>query len=161
MSAATFAVAVMRWMIGDQHVFFVLPGVTPLGASHWFFLLLGGLLGATGAAYNRLTLWLLDLSESSRRYPAVLRAAVIGGVVGLVAFFAPALRRRRRYTDAIDPFRKSPTARGRYRFPGAVSARAVVVCRRDSGRHVRSVTSGWNRFRSAFRRNRASFLPQT
>ncbi len=91
LSAATFAVAVMRWMIGNQYVFFVLPGATPLGASHWFFLLLGGLLGATGAAYNRLTLWLLDLSEKFSRYPAVLRAAAIGGVVGLVAFFAPAV----------------------------------------------------------------------
>ena len=91
LSAATFAVAVMRWMIGNQYVFFVLPGITPLGKDHWFFLLLGGLLGATGAAYNVLTLWLLDLTEKLSRYPAVLRAAVIGGVVGLVAFFAPAL----------------------------------------------------------------------
>jgi CIC family chloride channel protein len=91
LSAATFAVAVMRWMIGNQYVFFVLPGVTPLGGSHWLFLLLGGLLGAAGAAYNRLTLWLLDLSEKFSWYPAVLRAAIIGGVVGLVAFFAPAL----------------------------------------------------------------------
>jgi chloride channel protein, CIC family len=91
LSAATFAVAVMRWMIGNQYVFFVLPGVTPLGPGHWFFLLLGGLLGAAGAVYNWLSLRLLDLSEKFSRYPAVLRAAAIGGAVGLVAFFAPAL----------------------------------------------------------------------
>jgi chloride channel protein, CIC family len=91
LSAATFAVGVMRWMIGNQYVFFVLPGVTPLGPGHWFFLLLGGLLGAAGAAYNWLSLRLLDLSEKYSRYPAVLRAAAIGGAVGLVAFFAPAL----------------------------------------------------------------------
>ena len=31
LSAATFAVAVMRWMIGNQYVFFVLPGNAPGG----------------------------------------------------------------------------------------------------------------------------------
>src|SRR5271166_724172 len=91
LSAATFAVAVMRWMIGNQYVFFVLPGNAPGGSIDWFFLLLGGLLGVAGAAYNALSLRLLDLTERFARYPAVARAALIGAVVGLVAFFAPAL----------------------------------------------------------------------
>ena len=91
LSAATFAVAVMRWMIGNQYVFFVLPGSAPNGRIGWYFLLLGGVLGAAGAAYNALSLRLLDLTEKLSKYPAVARAAVIGGVVGLVAFFAPAL----------------------------------------------------------------------
>jgi chloride channel protein, CIC family len=91
LSAATFAVAVMRWMIGNQYVFFVLPGSAPGGRIAWFFLLLGGLLGAAGAAYNALSLCLLDLSDRLSRYPTVTRAAFIGAAVGLVAFFAPAL----------------------------------------------------------------------
>jgi len=91
LSAATFAVGVMRWMIGNQYVFFVLPGAAPQGRAVWFFLLLGGLLGIAGAAYNELSLKLLDLTEKFAKYPAVARAALIGAVVGLVAFFAPAL----------------------------------------------------------------------
>lgn len=91
LSAATFAVGVMRWMIGNQYVFFVLPGNMVGGSIDWSFLLLGGLLGVAGAAYNLLSLWLLDLSEKWSKYPAVARAALIGAVVGLVAWFAPAL----------------------------------------------------------------------
>ena len=91
LSAATFAVAVMRWMIGNQYVFFVLPGNAPGGSIDWFFLLLGGLLGVAGAAYNALSLRLLDLTERFAKYPPVARAAFIGAVVGLVAFFAPAM----------------------------------------------------------------------
>jgi len=91
LSTATFAVAVMRWMIGSQYVFFVLPGSAPSGVIEWYFLMLGGLLGVAGAAYNALSLWLLDLTEKLSKYPAVARAAFIGAVVGLVAFFAPAL----------------------------------------------------------------------
>jgi len=91
LSAATFAVAVMRWMIGNQYVFFVLPGSAPIGRIEWYFLMLGGLLGVAGAAYNALSLRLLDLTEKLSQYPAVARAAFIGAVVGLVAFFAPAV----------------------------------------------------------------------
>ena len=57
----------------------------------WWFLLLGAALGVAGAAYNLLSLRLLDLTEKLAKYPAVVRAAFIGAVVGLVAFFAPAL----------------------------------------------------------------------
>jgi CIC family chloride channel protein len=89
LSAATFAVAVMRWMIGNQSVFFVLPGLSSTGPVNWYFLWLGGLLGLVGAAYNYFSLRLLDLSEKLSRYPTILRSAVIGAVVGLVAFFAP------------------------------------------------------------------------
>ena len=91
LSSATFAVAVMRWMIGNQYVFFVLPGSAPSGRIDWYFLLLGGVLGAAGAAYNALSLRLLDLTEKLSKYPALARAAFIGAIVGLVAFFAPAL----------------------------------------------------------------------
>lgn len=91
LSAATFAVGVMRWMIGNQYVFFVLPGKMVGGSIDWSFLLLGGFLGVAGAAYNLLSLRLLDLSEKWSKYPAVARAALIGAVVGLVAWFAPAL----------------------------------------------------------------------
>ena len=91
LSAATFAVGTMRWMIGNQSVFFVLPGNPPGGSVEWYFLLLGALLGVAGAAYNALSLWLLDLTEKLAKYPAVVRAGFIGAVVGLVAWFAPAL----------------------------------------------------------------------
>jgi len=91
LSAATFAVGVMRSMIGNRYVFFVLPGMAPQGRAVWSFLLLGGLLGAAGAGYNALSLRLLDLTEKFAKYPPVARAAFIGAAVGLVAWFAPAV----------------------------------------------------------------------
>ncbi len=91
LSAATFAVGTMRWMIGNQSVFFVLPGNPPGGSVVWYFLLLGALLGVAGAAYNALSLWLLDVTQKLAKYPALVRAGFIGAVVGLVAWFAPAL----------------------------------------------------------------------
>jgi len=47
-------------------------------------------LGVAGALYNSLSLQLLDWADRMSKYPAVARAAVIGAVVGLVAWFAPA-----------------------------------------------------------------------
>ena len=91
LSAALFAVGVMRWMIGNQYVFFVIPDLTPKETVTWSFLLLGGVLGAVGAGYNLLSLRLLDLTEKFAKYPALVRSAFIGAAVGLVAFFAPAL----------------------------------------------------------------------
>ncbi len=91
LSAASFAVAVMRWMIGNQYVFFVLPGNLVGGSIDSWFLLLGALLGAAGAAYNFVSLRFLDLTEKMSRFPAVVRAGVVGAVVGLVAFLAPAI----------------------------------------------------------------------
>jgi CIC family chloride channel protein len=91
LSAATFAVGVMRFLIGNEYVFFVLPGSGPSGSVDWYFLVLGGLLGIVGTGYNRISLQLLNLTESFSRCPAVARAALIGAVVGLVAYFAPAL----------------------------------------------------------------------
>ena len=91
LSAATFAVGTMRWMIGNQYVFFVLPGSAPGSLGDWYFLGLGSLLGIVGAAYNLISLRFLDLSEKFARYPAVARSASIGAVVGFVAYFTPAL----------------------------------------------------------------------
>jgi len=91
LSAATFAVGTMRWMMGNHFVFFVLPNLAPTGSINWYFLWLGGLLGVVGAAYNLFSLTLLDLTEKLGKYPAVWRAGFIGATVGLVAYFAPAL----------------------------------------------------------------------
>ena len=57
----------------------------------WYFLLLGALLGVAGAAYNAFSLWLLDATQKLAKYPALARAGFIGAIVGLVAWFAPAL----------------------------------------------------------------------
>jgi CIC family chloride channel protein len=91
LSAALFAVGVMRWMIGNQYVFFVIPDNIPKQSVVWWFLLLGAVLGVVGAAYNLVSIRLLDLSEKLWKYPKLVKTAFIGAVVGLVAYFAPPL----------------------------------------------------------------------
>jgi chloride channel protein, CIC family len=55
------------------------------------FLALGALLGAVGALFNAATVGLLRFADRMPALGSVNRAAIIGGTVGLVAWFAPAL----------------------------------------------------------------------
>jgi CIC family chloride channel protein len=55
------------------------------------FFFLGVLLGIAGTAYNNLTIASLHLSDRFSRVPSVYRAAAIGAIIGLVAWFKPEL----------------------------------------------------------------------
>jgi chloride channel protein, CIC family len=89
LAAASVAVAVMRWALGDALVLDAgRPGDQPLGHLP-FHLLLGVLLGLAGAAYSGLTVAFLDAAEALGRVPSVLRAGLIGLVVGAVGWFFP------------------------------------------------------------------------
>lgn len=65
----------------------VIPESPVQGA--WLFFLFGLLVGILGVAYNRLLLSLVDLGPKLRTIPVSLRAAVIGFLMGSVAWFAP------------------------------------------------------------------------
>jgi chloride channel protein, CIC family len=52
---------------------------------------LGAFAGFLGFGYNKAILGALATSDRLRHYPVELRAAVMGGAVGLLAWFAPGL----------------------------------------------------------------------
>ena len=86
---SAIAVAEMRALLGNAPDFLVARGaVTPI-ASLPFYLVAGAWLGLLGAAYNATIVGFLDLFQWVQRLPAVVPAAMVGLVVGLLAWFAP------------------------------------------------------------------------
>ncbi len=84
------AIAVARLFLGSSPDFKV-EAVTYSGfGSGFLFLALGVAAGLLGAAYSGALLGSISLADRLR-WPIELRAAVIGGLVGAVAWFAPAL----------------------------------------------------------------------
>ena len=91
LAAASVAVWLMRIMLGNT-LNFTVPQVNPtLVWNKWPFLVLGALLGVIGAFYNRAVMGLLRLSDKLSRISSLMRAAIIGGVVGLVGWFVPGM----------------------------------------------------------------------
>ena len=88
-AACSGALAVMRSLIGDHLVFSVPTIEVELFPGYLMFLVLGGVMGALGVAYNRMIVAGLDLADRVRRVPPEIPAAIIGGVVGLLAWLWP------------------------------------------------------------------------
>ena len=91
LGAAGFAIAAMRTILGNHLDFAVPPGVTPPQGLVWLLLSLGALLGIAGVFYNWLMLVLLRFSDRFPRFPSTLHAGLIGGLVGLIAWFSPSV----------------------------------------------------------------------
>jgi CIC family chloride channel protein len=89
--ACAAAVGVARVMLGDRPDFTVVSLASPSFVGLLPHLVLGAFLGALGAAYSRATLWGLNVFDRITMIPVELRAALVGGVVGLVAWFEPSL----------------------------------------------------------------------
>ncbi len=89
--ASAAAIAVGRMIIGNATDFQVAPlpyagfGCLPI------CLVLGVLAGLVGVAYNRTILGTQAMANRLVRWPVEARAAVVGAVVGLLAWFAPTL----------------------------------------------------------------------
>lgn len=79
----------MRQLIGNHLVFSVPTIEVELFPGYLMFLVLGGVMGALGVAYNRMIVAGLDLVDRVRRVPPEIPAAIIGGVVGLLAWLWP------------------------------------------------------------------------
>ena len=91
LAACTSAELVARMMLGNS-VDFTVPALPSLATGTVAAsLLLGALLGVLGAAYNRTLLVALDRFAAFPTVPIPIRAAFVGGVVGLVAWFEPRL----------------------------------------------------------------------
>ncbi|WP_211256345.1 H(+)/Cl(-) exchange transporter ClcA [Edaphobacter aggregans] len=91
LAATTFAVWIMRLILGNHFDFMVRQVSLTTVWEGWPFLVLGLLLGAGGALYNSTIIGLLRLCDRFARVSSVQRAALIGAVVGLVGWFAPAM----------------------------------------------------------------------
>jgi CIC family chloride channel protein len=91
LAAASVAVSLMRLMLGNTFSFTVPQVSATEDWSKWPFLLLGALLGVSGAVYNVVVMALLRISDKMQRFSSLQRAAIIGAAVGLVAWFFPKL----------------------------------------------------------------------
>lgn len=89
--AATTAVAVSRLAFGNQFDFVVKHASLTTLWKVWPFLILGILIGVVGALYNRIIILLLRIGDSYVKLNSVQRAAAIGAVIGMIAWFAPTL----------------------------------------------------------------------
>ena len=89
LSACSGGLVIMRMLIGDHLVFAVPPIVVDLFPGFLLFLGFGMVMGALGALYSRMVVAGLDLADRMQRIPPEMQAAIVGGVVGLLAFVAP------------------------------------------------------------------------
>lgn len=85
------AIACSRGIVADQPDFLVAPVARPSGWMVVTFVVFGLVTGVLGIAYNRLIVAGVDLFARFPRWSPEARAAVVGGVVGLVLWFDPLL----------------------------------------------------------------------
>jgi CIC family chloride channel protein len=85
------AIAVARLFLGDAPDFRVAPLAFPCAGTTIPFFMLGALAGLLAVAYNGTLLGALGAAELLHRWPVELRAALVGIVVGVIAWFAPDL----------------------------------------------------------------------
>ncbi len=83
------AVAVARLLLGDAPDFRVAPLLAGDSGPVLLYLGFGLALGLLGVLYNRLIIGCIDTMERLRRWPAEARAALIGAIVGGVAWYSP------------------------------------------------------------------------
>ena len=91
LGASAGAIAVARVLLGNGPDFHVALLPYPAFGTLPIYLALGVVAGFLGIVYNHTLLGTLAAVDRLRRWPAELRAALIGAVVGLLAWFAPTL----------------------------------------------------------------------
>ncbi|MFN8498829.1 MAG: ClC family H(+)/Cl(-) exchange transporter [Anaerolineae bacterium] len=89
LAASAVAMGVAHLLLGNPIEFTVTPPTMPGFLALAVYLALGLALGVLGAAYNRVIIIGLDIFERVAVYPVELRAALVGAVVGGLAWFDP------------------------------------------------------------------------
>jgi len=88
LSACSAGLVVMRMLIGDRLGFSVPPVVVSLFPGYFFFLLLGAVIGVLGVLYSRMVVAGLDAADRARHLRPEVQAAIVGAIVGFVAWVA-------------------------------------------------------------------------
>ncbi|MFZ3215411.1 MAG: H(+)/Cl(-) exchange transporter ClcA [Candidatus Acidiferrales bacterium] len=91
LGASSTAIAVARLFLGDAPDFHVRALAFPGNGAKLLFFVLGGLSGLAAIAYNHAILGAIAAADRLRAWPVELRAALIGGAVGTLAWLAPGL----------------------------------------------------------------------
>ena len=89
LGASAGAIGAARVLLGQEPDFHVEPFTYPGFGPIPFYLALGVIAGLLGAAYNRAILGALRATGRLEWFPVEYRAAAIGAMVGLLAWFAP------------------------------------------------------------------------
>jgi CIC family chloride channel protein len=87
--ASATAVGCTRLILGNHPDFAVERVAAPALAWLPLFLVFGVLTGLLGAVYNQTVLWFLDHVTTVDRVPALVKATVIGALVGLASVMVP------------------------------------------------------------------------
>src|SRR5271168_3384480 len=91
LGASSTAIAVARLFLGDAPDFHVRALAFPSNRAKLLFFVLGVLCGLAAIAYNHAILGVIAAANRLRGWPVELRAALIGGAIGTLAWFAPGL----------------------------------------------------------------------
>ncbi len=91
LGASATAIVVARALIGDAPDFTLPTIAAPTAASFPLALGVGALAGLAAIAYNRGILGTMDLFDRATGIPVVAKAALVGALVGIIAWFAPGL----------------------------------------------------------------------
>jgi CIC family chloride channel protein len=91
LGASAAAIGISRILMGEAPDFALNPLPYPALGSISLYLALGVLLGLLGIAYNRAILGGLATADRFHNIPIELRAAAVGAMVGILAWFVPDL----------------------------------------------------------------------
>jgi CIC family chloride channel protein len=89
LGASSTAIVVARLLLGDAPDFHVQALAFSSGRINPLFFVLGVLAGLAAIAYNHAILGAIGAADKPSRWPVELRAALIGGAVGILAWIAP------------------------------------------------------------------------
>jgi CIC family chloride channel protein len=89
LAACSGGLVIMRMLLGNHPVFIVPPIEVDLFPGYLLFFAGGAAMGVLGVLYSYMVVAGLDLAERMRRISPEMQAAMVGAVVGLMAFFAP------------------------------------------------------------------------
>jgi CIC family chloride channel protein len=91
LGASATAISVARVLLGDAPDFHVETLTYSSAVTKPFYFVLGATAGLMAIVYNRTLLATIAMADLLGRWPVELRAGLIGGVVGTLAWFAPDL----------------------------------------------------------------------